>query len=78
MAGEYVHMGAPSFAQAVSIAMTGLPPRSGAASIKRPRNTSTMRRLERQPAATSDRVKSRATGGYEGEVGKRAKCSRWQ
>eukprot|EP00965_Chrysotila_dentata_P033890 1128378-Pleurochrysis_carterae.AAC.1 len=37
-----------------------------------------MRRLEGQPAATSDRVKSRATGGYEGEMGERAKCSRWQ
>eukprot|EP00965_Chrysotila_dentata_P028846 958667-Pleurochrysis_carterae.AAC.1 len=47
MAGEYVHMGAPSFVQAVSIAMTGLPSRSGAASMKRPRNTSTMRWLER-------------------------------
>eukprot|EP00965_Chrysotila_dentata_P176018 5811642-Pleurochrysis_carterae.AAC.1 len=60
---------------AVSIAMTGLPLRSGAASMKRPRNTSTMRRLERQPAATSARVKSRATGGNEGEMGERAKCS---
>eukprot|EP00965_Chrysotila_dentata_P044538 1480637-Pleurochrysis_carterae.AAC.1 len=77
MAGEYVHMGAPSFVQAVSIAMTRLPSRSGAASMKRPRNTSTMRRLDRQPAATSDRVKLRATEGNAGEVGERAKCSRW-
>eukprot|EP00965_Chrysotila_dentata_P107353 3546459-Pleurochrysis_carterae.AAC.1 len=71
-------MGAPSFIQAVSIAMTGLPSRSGAASMKRPRSTSTMRRLERQPTATSDCVESRATGRNEGEMGERAKCSRWQ
>eukprot|EP00965_Chrysotila_dentata_P103654 3421398-Pleurochrysis_carterae.AAC.1 len=58
--------------------MTGLPSRSGAASMKRPRNTSTMRRLERQPAATSDCVKLRATWGYDREMGERAKCSRWQ
>eukprot|EP00965_Chrysotila_dentata_P080180 2645395-Pleurochrysis_carterae.AAC.1 len=61
-------MGAPSFVQAVSIAMTRLPLRS-----KFPRNTSTMRRLERQPATTSDRIKSRATGGNEGGMGERPK-----
>eukprot|EP00965_Chrysotila_dentata_P039539 1314295-Pleurochrysis_carterae.AAC.1 len=68
-------MDAPVFVQAVSIAMTGLLSRSGAASMKCPRNTYTMRRLERHPAATSDRVTSRATGGNEGEMGERAKCS---